>query len=114
MGKQGKGQKSKRKPVSSETHYILPRRWLYISVGMGIVLLLAVILFLSRSQATVDPDFVPEVTGAPRLQVIQDTFDYGAVQVETRIQTVFRVRNVGDEDLIILDREPRVELVRGC
>lgn len=114
MGKHGKKRKTKRKSVSSETHYILPRRWLYLSIGIGFVLLAAVILFLSQSQSTVDPDFVPEVTGAPRLQVVQDTFDYGAVQVETRVQTVFRVRNVGDEDLIILDREPRVELVRGC
>jgi hypothetical protein len=61
-----------------------------------------------------DPNFVPEITGAPRLEVLpQDVIDYGDIKLNTTINTEYTVRNVGDEPLTILG-EPRVELVEGC
>ncbi len=55
----------------------------------------------------------PKVRGAPRVEVSQETVDYGDVKVNTPIETVFRVRNVGDQPLQILG-EPQVEVVKGC
>ncbi|MBI5957430.1 MAG: hypothetical protein HY866_01755 [Chloroflexi bacterium] len=60
-----------------------------------------------------DPNFKPEVTGAPRVMVPQDYIDYGEVKLGTTVTTTFDVRNVGDQPLVILD-EPQVELVEGC
>ena len=56
---------------------------------------------------------IPVVTGAPRVVVDQELVDYGEVKFDTSIETVFRVRNVGDQPLKILG-EPQVELVEGC
>lgn len=53
------------------------------------------------------------VVGAPRVSVAQDTFDYGTVNLGITIQTVFKVSNVGDQPLVILD-DPKVQVVEGC
>jgi hypothetical protein len=58
-------------------------------------------------------NFTPKVTGAPSIEVGQESVDYGNVKVNTPIETTFSVRNVGDEALIILG-EPQVELIEGC
>ena len=65
-------------------------------------------------QKPFDPDFEPEVKGAPRVEVVEDdVIDYGDVKLGTTITTTYTVRNVGDEPLII-QGEPIVELVEGC
>lgn len=90
-----------------------PKRslWLLLVV-LGAVLLVAggVVRFWQRSSQS---DVTPLVTGAPRVAVSQEVVDYGDVKVNTTIETVFRVRNVGDQPLKILG-EPQVELVQGC
>ena len=79
------------------------------AVGILLVGGLIAILF-SRSGGE---EFVPEVTGGPRLQVDTELVDHGDVILGTTIQSVFRVKNVGDSDLIIRG-EPAVELLEGC
>lgn len=49
----------------------------------------------------------------PVVEVRQEVFDYGDVKVNTPIETLFRVRNAGDQPLRIADA-PEVELVEGC
>ncbi len=49
----------------------------------------------------------------PVVEVDQDVFDYGDVKVNTPIETLFRVRNAGDQPLKIAG-DPEVELVEGC
>ena len=80
-------------------------------VALGLLLVggLIAILF-SRSGGE---EFVPEVTGGPRLQVDTELVDHGDVKLGTTIQSVFKVKNVGDSDLII-QGEPAVELLEGC
>ncbi len=86
---------------------------LVAAIGMVAVLAGAIIWFFSNNQAGASSDFVPEVSGAPRLEVSEELVDYGDVRLNTNIETVFRVRNVGDRPLQILG-EPQVELVQGC
>jgi hypothetical protein len=68
----------------------------------------------SGGQKQFDSNFEPEVSGAPRVEVVQDdVIDYGDVKLGTTVTTTYNVRNVGDETLAILG-EPIVELVEGC
>jgi hypothetical protein len=91
-----------------------PRRFPGVWLGIGLALLLIVagaVLLWPRS--SVDPNFVPEVSGAPKLAVDQTLVDAGDVQFETPVQAAFRLRNVGGKPLQILG-QPQVELVEGC
>jgi hypothetical protein len=47
------------------------------------------------------------------MEIAQERVDYGDVKVNTPIETIFHIRNVGDQPLQILG-EPQVEVVRGC
>ncbi len=95
------------------------RKWLVVSTAGVVLLIVAALALASRQsdppgQKVFDPDFEPQVTGAPRLEVLpQDVVDYGEVKLGTTITTVYTVRNVGDSPLVIYG-EPQVELVEGC
>jgi hypothetical protein len=58
--------------------------------------------------------FVPEVIGAPRVAVAQEVVDFGDVPVNKPVQAVFKVRNIGDQTLHVLDKEPLLTVVEGC
>lgn len=86
----------------------------YIWFG-GVVAVVAAIVgvvLFARNDGASD-GFVPEVTGAPRVTVAQDVFDYGDVKLGTTVETVFMVQNVGDQNLSIMEN-PQVEVVEGC
>ncbi len=86
--------------------------WLWLAVGSALLLLVAGLAFVWSSDQT-DPNFVPEVTGSPRLSVESEVIDEGDVKLNKTIRTTFRLKNVGDQPLKILG-EPAVELVEGC
>jgi hypothetical protein len=65
------------------------------------------------SLASQAASFTPAVTGRPQVAVSQDKFDYGDVKLGQTINTVFDVRNTGDQNLVILGA-PQVEVVEGC
>ena len=88
------------------------RSWWWVLVALALLLVAAGAWLLWRPFST-EPDFVPEVSGAPRLAVDQTTLDAGDVKFETPVQAAFRLRNVGDKSLHILN-EPQVELIEGC
>ncbi len=108
----GKAKQNRRKQGGNTT-------WMLAGIAGVVVVILAAIVLLSREndspdQRAFDPNFEPEVAGAPRLEVLpQDVIDYGAVKLGEVVTTVYTVRNVGDRPLTILG-EPRVELVEGC
>jgi hypothetical protein len=86
-------------------------RWApFAIIVVGAVLIGAGLAFANGGLGTKD---APMVTGAPRLAVSQELVDYGEIKVNTPVETVFRVRNIGDQPLRILG-EPEVELVEGC
>lgn len=85
----------------------------WIAMGVGIVLLVGVTAFALTRQDSTPNDYVPEVTGAPRVAVSEELIDYGDVKLNDTIETVFTISNVGDRALHILG-EPPVEVVEGC
>lgn len=87
-------------------------RWLpgtLAVVALAVVALL--IWFAQKEQNTAS--FEPEVTGQAKAVIDKTDFDYGDVKLNTTIETVFRVRNTGDQPLVFL-REPDVEVREGC
>jgi hypothetical protein len=82
--------------------------WLAVAAGTAIIII-AAMLAGRGGQALSAPDG----DGAPRVAVAQEVFDYGDVAIDTPIETVFRISNVGQGTLRILGT-PQVELVEGC
>lgn len=99
---------------SNKSQHPKPARrpaWLIPAVIVGaIVIVLAIVAIITGNRR--EP-FDPEVTGAPRAEFDQTRFDHGSLRFEQPVESVFRVRNVGDQPLTILG-EPRVELLQGC
>lgn len=97
------------------------RRWLAPAIiTLTTVIIIGGILWLVRNDrptapllATPSAASEPTYMGGPRISVNQDIFDYGDVRFGTPVKTVIKVKNVGDEALV-LEREPWVELIEGC
>ncbi len=87
-------------------------RWLWMVLA-GLVLAGGAFLLSLASRSSQASNDKPEITGSARVSVSQDKIDYGDVKLGRTINTVFDVRNVVDQDLVI-QGEPRVELVEGC
>ena len=84
-------------------------RWILPATLLTLVVLIASAVFL----LTRGKPYMPEVTGRPSGVVNQDYFDYGDVKGGTWIETTFKIKNVGDQPLNVLN-EPYVELIEGC
>lgn len=85
--------------------------WLIIGVIVALVLIVGgVILAVTANQSS---SYTPEVVGAPSAVVDEPVVDHGTVKMEETVESSYRIRNVGDQALLILG-EPRVELVTGC
>lgn len=85
--------------------------WLLPVIIVGaIAAILAIIALVTGNR---DEPFEPQVTGVPRAEVDQTSIDHGTVRFEQSVESVFRIRNVGDQPLLILG-EPRVQLMEGC
>lgn len=78
-------------------------------VGLLVIALGALALMLGGRR---EP-FVPKVTGGPSAEVEAASADLGDLRVNTLAESAFKIRNVGDQPLMILG-EPRVEVVEGC
>jgi len=106
--------KTKRKTRNSHGQSQAAARpaWLIpaIAVGVGALIIAVVALLVSRPQP---PSYEPEVKGSPRVALDQESVDFGNVKLDTTIEAVFRVKNVGDQNLRILG-EPQVRVVEGC
>ena len=111
------GRSGKKRRANQRSNKALSRRGL-VRVGVVVIVLLvifgAAVLLAPTNQTGTPADFIPEVLGAPRVAVAQDSVDFGDVKLDKTVEAVFHVRNVGDEVLRILDYEPPVELVEGC
>jgi hypothetical protein len=85
--------------------------WVLPAILVAVVAVVGAVLALVLGNQA--PPYAAEVTGAPSAVVDTTVVDHGAVPYAQTVESVYRVRNVGDEPLVILG-EPRVELVEGC
>jgi len=83
--------------------------WLIIG-GAGLILILSAVFLrgLGRENAGI------EGTGAAKIQVDQEIYDYGTVQLGgVPIRTVVQVTNVGGQTLRFTEA-PYIEVLEGC
>ena len=83
--------------------------WLIIG-GFGLILILSAVFLsgLGREKAGI------EITGAPKIKVDQEFYDYGVVKLGgVPIRTVVQVTNVGDQTLRFSEA-PYIEVLEGC
>ncbi|MHB8932453.1 MAG: hypothetical protein ACYC6H_03175 [Bellilinea sp.] len=98
--------KTKLRPKKVKKSYPL---WLIIS-GLALVAVAVVVLLSSGGNKKADI----EVTGAPKLKVEQEVYDYGDVKLGgVPIRTVVKVTNVGDQPLKFKEA-PYIEVLEGC
>ena len=85
------------------------RRRAQLLLGLAAALLLTalVISFWPRTA------YVAEVAGRPNMVVDQTVLDFGTQHWDTSVTAVFRVRNTGDQPLMLLN-QPQVRVVDGC
>lgn len=85
-----------------------PALWKLLSIA-GLTLISSLFVFVLSTQES----FEPEAEG-PRLAILgEETIDYGDVKLDTTIETVIQVKNVGDS-VLVFNGEPFVELMEGC
>lgn len=101
--------KKQSKIVPSKSHQ-RPRWLLPAVIGGALVAMVSLILIALANR---QPAYTAEVKGESRAQIDQTEIGHGDVRFETPVESVFRVRNVGDQSLQILG-EPWVEVVEGC
>ena len=106
--------KSQRKKKGKKRQPSRQFPWLWLALG-GVAVLVVGLLALQPWSGDGDesPPVTPQVFGSPRLQVDRTTVDEGYVKYDVPVRSTFRLRNVGDQPLKILET-PRVELAQGC
>ena len=83
--------------------------WLPLIIIAGVVLI--AVALISSNQLT--STLVPQVSGAPALQVDKEKVDFGTVTLGQTVEVKFEVTNVGDQPLRFT-KKPYVEVVEGC
>lgn len=81
-------------------------------LGVAALAVIVLVIWLAQGRQT-SVTSPPAVVGQPSAAIDQTAFDYGDVKLGTTIETVFRVKNVGDQSLVF-QGEPVVEVVEGC
>ena len=80
----------------------------------GGLLLIGTVLFSSlQSDRNSNPDFMPEVSGQPSLEVDREVIDLGDVKLGQTVSATFTLTNVGDRPLRF-SQAPVVQVAAGC
>lgn len=106
--------RSKSRQRSRKDGFIIPKKYLpLLAVAAGVLVIGVAILLITMAGGAADPNFAPQVTGAPKLVVDQPFYDLGDFHFNTLAQVTYTLRNVGDQPLRILE-QPQVQVVEGC
>jgi hypothetical protein len=98
------------KPVPSSSRRLLP----FLAAGAAVLLIVLGLLLLRRPGAPAGASDIPILaTNMPRLAVDQKTMDFGKVPLDIPVKATFKLTNVGDQPLQILNK-PIVEVRQGC
>lgn len=92
--------------------FIPKRLWPIALLAVGALAVIGVAMLIAQASAP-PSDYVPEVAGAPALQVEQPFFELGDMHFNVMANVNYVLRNVGDQPLRILE-VPQVQVLEGC
>jgi hypothetical protein len=101
--------KKSRSRINKSTQRRFPWPGLAIAIAAVLVIGAGLVVWSSSNRR---PEAPPQVAGSPKLAVDQTIVDEGYVQFNVPVRSTFRLSNVGDQPLEIV--EAPVELVEGC
>jgi len=86
----------------------------FFVIGAALLLLGAGIVLVRRANGPTNDSDIPTLAAdMPRLAVDQKLLDFGKVPLDIPIKATFKLTNVGDQPLRILN-QPVVEVKQGC
>jgi len=104
-------------PKGGKVNLPPPRRSrlpLYLAAGGALlVIIVGVVLLANLDRGSTSSSTPAQVTGQPKLAVDQQKIDFGKVPLDIPIKATFKLSNVGDQPLQILN-QPVVEVKQGC
>lgn len=87
--------------------------FLLLGGGALLALIVGIMVLWKPGDQSSPTDTPAQVTGKPRVALDKTQIDFGQVKLDKTVQATFRISNVGDQPLKILDK-PLVEVQRGC
>ena len=96
-------------PITPQQKKRIPL-WLPLIIVAGVALIMVAVFSAPR---TATPGAVPQVSGAPALQVDKEKVDLGTIALGQTVEVKFEVTNVGDQPLVFT-KAPYLEVVKGC
>jgi len=86
---------------------------LYLTGGALLVIIIGVVLLANAGRGSSGSSVPAQVTGKPKLAVDREQIDFGKVPLDRTVKATFKLSNVGDQPLQILN-QPVVEVKQGC
>ncbi len=106
-----KSKKPTKKRKATPSRFPAKRLPLLLAFLGGAILIIAAVALMREDET--DPNFVPEVSGAPHLVVDKEYVDLGDIPINQVVRVEFELTNVGDRALRFT-QAPYTELVEGC
>jgi hypothetical protein len=86
---------------------------LYLAGGALLVIIIGIVLGSNLGRGSSGAGSPAQVTGQPKLALDREQIDFGKVPLDKTIKATFKLSNVGDQPLQILN-QPVVEVKQGC
>ncbi len=109
MSRSSKRQNKKNKYLFG---FIPKRLWPIALLVLGALAVTGMVLLIAQGDAP-PADYIPKITGGPALKVDQPFFELGDMHFNTVANVTYLLRNVGDQQLRILE-VPQVQVREGC
>ncbi len=86
---------------------------LFLAGGALLVIIVGVVWLATSGRGAINAGGPAQVAGRPALAVDRTLIDFGKVPLDVSVRATFRLSNVGDRPLQILN-QPVVEVKAGC
>ena len=85
----------------------------YLGGGALLVIMIGIVLLTNLGRGSSASSSPAQATGQPKLAVDREQIDFGKVPLDIPVKATFKLSNVGDQPLQILN-QPVVEVKQGC
>lgn len=86
---------------------------LYLAGGALLVIIVGIVLLTNLGRGSSASSSPVQVAGQPKLLLDREEIDFGKVPLNLPVKATFKLSNVGDQPLQILNK-PVVEVKQGC